>query len=394
MNRVRLVAMSCALALVLAPFALASCAPSGTAGKPTEQGPNRLPAVSSAQEASMSAGLDTLMKAMDMPGAVVAVTRPGAADVTIVKGMSDVASGTAMAATDSVRIGSITKTFTSTVLLQLAGEGKVSLDDPVSKFFPKFPNGASITVRMLLNHTSGIYSYTESPVFLKRIKTDPLAPFTPEQLIAIGAAGKPYFKPASAFDYSNTAYIMAGRIIEMVSGDTYGAQVQRRVIEPLGLTHTYLPSSVEMTGTYSHGYTYDLGGGRKDITRQQVPTWGWAAGGLVSDLADLQKCAVAFGTGSLLTEPMRKEYFSWTPMPTKPGTPPTAYTGLGIGKVFGWIGNTGGTYGYTTWMWYVPDTKATVVALFNETSTFTPEIEVKEQTALGEFLANVIGNVK
>ena len=105
-------------------------------------------------------------------------------------------------------------------------------------------------------------------------------------------------------------------------------------------------------------------------------------GGLVSDLANLRRCAVAFGTGELLTPAMRKEFFTRTPMPTKPGRAPSAFSGLGIGMVHGWVGNTGGTYGYTTWMWYVPKSKATVIVFLNETSTFTPRYEVREQLAL------------
>ena len=178
-------------------------------------------------------------------------------------------------------------------------------------------------------------------------------------------------------------------VIEKVSGNTYAAEVKRRVIDKLGLKQTVM-AGPDMPGKYSHGYTYDLGGGLKDITRQQVATWGWSAGGLVSNLADLQICAKAFATGELLTPAMRKEFFTWTAMPTKPGTPPSAFSGLGIGKVFGWVGNTGGTYGYTTWMWYVPSSKATVIAFFNETSTFTPKYEEIEQTALQELLVTAV----
>jgi D-alanyl-D-alanine carboxypeptidase len=267
-------------------------------------------------------------------------------------------------------------------MLQLADEGKLSLDDPLSKYEPSFPNGANITLRMLLNHRSGIFSYTEDKGFVKTITTEPLKPWTPDQLIAIGAAHPPYFPPGTAFDYSNTAYILAGMVIEKVTGNTWEEEVQTRIIDKLGLTHTVLPSGTDIPGKYSHGYTYDLGDGLQDITRQQVATWGWSAGGLVSDLADLQICAEAFGSGALLSTAMKKEFFTKTPMPTKPGTPPSAFSGLGIGIVNGWVGNTGGTYGYTTWMWYVPVKKATVVVFFNETSTFTPSYEVKEQTAL------------
>ncbi len=322
------------------------------------------------------------MKKMDCPGVVFAVSEPGKQDVVITRGVGDLATGAPIAASDLFRIGSITKTFTATVLLQLAAEGKVSLDDRLSRFEPGFPNGDKITVRMLLNHRSGIFSYTGDKYFVDTIEKDPLRPWTPGELIAIGAAHPPYFPPGTAFDYSNTAYILAGEVIEQVTGHSYRDEIQTRIIDRLGLKRTFLPVGPEPPEGLAHGYTYDLGGGLKDVSAQSISRWGWSAGGLVSDLADLRRCAVAFGTGELLTPAMRKEFFTRTPMPTKPGTPPSAFSGLGIGMVHGWVGNTGGTYGYTTWMWYVPKTRATVVVFFNETSTFTPRYEVREQLAL------------
>jgi D-alanyl-D-alanine carboxypeptidase len=212
--------------------------------------------------------------------------------------------------------------------------------------------------------------------------TDPLRSWTPDELVAIGTAHEPYFPPGTAFDYSNTAYILAGKVIEQVSGHSYEEKIQARIIDKLGLMHTFLPNGPDAPDGLAHGYTHDLGDGLQDITRQSIDSWGWSAGGLISDLADLRTCAVAFGTGSLLTPEMKKELLTRTPMPTKAGTPPSAFSGLGIGMVHGWVGNTGGTYGYTTWMWYVPRTKATVIVFFNATSTFTPRYEVREQKAL------------
>jgi len=372
------------LVLVSASVVAASCggtATSGTDVSPSSApSPTAVPAVSDVPR--LEASIDVTMKRMDCPGIVFAVSAPGKSDVVIAKGVGDLATGAPISAGDLFRIGSVTKTFTSTVLLQLAAEGKVNLDDPLSKYEPGFPNGDHITVRMLLNHRSGIFSYTGDTRFVRAIETDTLRSWTPDELVAIGTAHDPYFPPGAAFDYSNTAYILAGKVIERVGGRTYEEEIQTRIIDKLGLKHTFLPDGPDAPGGLAHGYTYDLGNGLQDISRQSIDSWGWSAGGLISDLADLRTCAVAFGTGSLLTPAMKKELFTRTPMPTKPGTPPSAFSGLGIGMVHGWVGNTGGTYGYTTWMWYVPKTKATVIVFFNETSTFTPRYEVREQKAL------------
>jgi D-alanyl-D-alanine carboxypeptidase len=372
------------LVLVCSSVVLASCG--GAASSGSGASPSSSPTASAEPAVSdvprLERSIDATMKKMDCPGILFAVQAPGKSNVVIAKGVGDLVTGTPIAIADLFRIGSVTKTFTSTVLLQLAAEGKVSLDDPLSKYEPGFPNGRNITVRMLLNHRSGIFSYTDDEEFVRTIETDTLRSWTPDELVAIGTTHEPYFPPGTAFDYSNTAYILVGKVIEQVTGHTYAQEVQTRVIDKLGLKHTFLPSGPDAPEGLAHGYTYDLGNGLQDITRQSVATWGWSDGGLVSDLADPRVCAVAFGTGSLLTPRMRKEFFTRTPMPTKPGTPPSAFSGLGIGMVLGWVGNTGGTYGYTTWMWYVPKTKATVIVFFNETSTFSPRYEVKEQKAL------------
>jgi len=337
--------------------------------------------------AELESAIQKCMKTMNCPGVVFAVTAPGKSDVIITRGVDDLQTKSKISTADDFRIGSITKTFTAIVTLQLAAEGKLSLDDPLSKYEPRVPNAANITVRMLLAHTSGLFSYTEDEGFQKTIETDPLRPWTPDELINIGISHPPYFPPGKGFAYDNTAYILAGKIIEKVTGNSFTAEVKKRVIDKLGLKNTVMPSGVDMPGKYSHGYTYDLGGGRlQDITRQQTPTWGWSAGGLVSDLADLQVFAKAVADGTLITPAMRNEFFTSTPMPTKPGTPPTSFAGLGVGFLSGWVGNTGGTYGYTTWMWYVPTKKTTVIAFFNETSTFTPQYEEVEQKALQQLL--------
>jgi D-alanyl-D-alanine carboxypeptidase len=160
MNRTRpaTIAAVCCLLLVL-PIT-SSCTSGSTTQPPVlEEQSNLPPAVQ--DTAKLETAIDKVMKANDIPGVLFAVTKPGASDTVIAKGVSDIETSRAVSPQDRYRIGSVTKTFTSTVLLQLAGEGKVSLDDPVSTYAPQVPNGKNITVRMLLNHTSGIFSYTE-----------------------------------------------------------------------------------------------------------------------------------------------------------------------------------------------------------------------------------------
>ncbi|MFZ2959023.1 MAG: serine hydrolase [Candidatus Ozemobacteraceae bacterium] len=145
----------------------------------------------------------------------------------------------------------------------------------------------------------------------------------------------------------------------------------------------------DMPDNFSRGYTFDLGNGLQEITRQEVGSWGWAAGGLVSDLTDMKLCAEAFADGRLLSKELQDEFMNWIPLPVKPGTPQDSFTGLGIVKTRGIVGNSGGTYGYTSWMWHHPEKKITLVAFFNQTSAFTNELAEKEQNKLAELLETI-----
>lgn len=334
--------------------------------------------------------LEILMQQMKIPGVLFALYDPAKGDLILQKGSSDVRNGTGIMTDNTFRIGSVTKTFTSVMVLQLAQEGKLAIDDPLSKYRPDVPNSQNISLRQLLNHTCGLFSYTDDAGFVSAIETDPLRKWTPDEVINIGISHPPEFPPGQGWGYSNTAYVLLGKVIEQVTGNTYASEIKKRIIKPLALKHTVLPTDAEMPGRYSHGYTFDLGNGMQDITRQQVPTWGWSAGGLVSDLTDMKICAKAFAQGKLLNKTMRSEFLEWVPMPVEPGRPPNAFSALGIGKYKGMIGNTGGTYGYTTWMWYIPEKDATLIAFFNETSAFDPALSAKEQTWLAEFLETVI----
>jgi len=327
---------------------------------------------------------------MPVPGLVLSIIDPVKGELSFAKGVGNLTDSSHVSTVNLFRIGSITKTFTALTVLQLVEEKKLSLDDSLSKFEARVPNAGQITIRMMLNHTCGIYSYTNDTGFVRIIEQTPLKAWTYEELMAVALRHPAPFLPGQGFGYSNTAYLILGKIIEDVTGNDASAVIKQRVSDRLGLKSTVMAVGPDITGAVTHGYTYDLGGGMKDITRQEVGSWGWTAGGLISDWNDLKLCGRAFATGSLLGSAMRAEYLNWIPVPVSPGTPQDSYTGLGIVRYKDVIGNSGGTYGYTSWVWYMPSNGATLIAFFNQTSTFTESREVQEQQLLAGLFLKVL----
>ncbi|KJY34436.1 serine hydrolase domain-containing protein, partial [Streptomyces sp. NRRL S-495] len=175
------------------------------------------------------------------------------------------------------RIGSVTKAFVSTVVLQLVGEGRLRLDDPVERHLPGLvPNGGAISVRQLLNHSSGLYDYAEDPRFFYQDEASlrdyalgdrRWQDYRPEQLVAIGVAHPPYFAPGQGWKYSNTNYILAGLLIDKLTGHSWQSEVTRRIVRPLHLDDTVFPGSeTGLRGPHVRAYA-KLPEGPADITR-------------------------------------------------------------------------------------------------------------------------------
>ncbi|WP_183154308.1 serine hydrolase [Streptomyces shenzhenensis] len=236
-------------------------------------------------------------------------------------GVGDTRTGAPRSAADRYRVGSITKTFVATVLLQLEAEGRVSLDDPVDTWLPGVVrghghDGRAITLRMLLNHTSGIYNYTADDdfgrtYFLKdgffRHRYDTL---TPRELVAIALRHRPDFAPGTSWNYSNTNYVLAGMVIERVTGRPYAEEIDRRIIRPLKLTGTSVPGTrVSLPRPSSRAYSKlapTTAGPSYDVTRLN-PSIASAAGEMISDSADLTRFYRALLRGDLLPARQLKE---------------------------------------------------------------------------------------
>jgi D-alanyl-D-alanine carboxypeptidase len=225
------------------------------------------------------------------------------------------------------RVGSVTKTFVSTVTLQLVGEGRLRLDDTVERWLPGLvPNGEAITLRMLLNHTSGLFDYTEDPAFIERLINDPTNPASPRQLIAIARMHPPNFPPGEGWSYSNTGYIVVGLILEAATSQPVERLVRQRIIGPLGLTGITFPTrSPSISGYHAHGYRQPTAPGAPylDVTPFS-PTLAWTAGAIISTADDLRRFYGALLRGRLLRPALLEQMLT-----TVPVQPEFGY-GLGI----------------------------------------------------------------
>jgi D-alanyl-D-alanine carboxypeptidase len=255
------------------------------------------------------------------PGAV-ALVRTGQGAWQGASGLGDLRARRPARPLDRFRIGSVTKSFVATVVLQLVGEGRLGLDDRLQRWLPGLvPDGERITVRQLLNHTSGLYDYTDD--LLGPLRAKPTLQvyqqmaarhFTPQALVAMATRRQPLFPPGARFSYSNTNYILLGLLVERVSGGGLAAQLQQRILGPLGLADTELPGTQRrLHGPYLHGYAppdrawlpSDGPVGLVDVT-QANPSWAWAAGGMVSSAADLARFYQALLGGRLLRPELLK----------------------------------------------------------------------------------------
>ena len=310
----------------------------------------------------------------DIPGALVGVWIPGEGRLIIEEGVSDLDSSKEIKKEDHARIGSITKSYTVTVILQLVDEGLISLDDPLSKYFPEIEN-SDATVRELANMRSGIFNYTEDTDFVLVLIEDLLRAWTPEELVKVADNNLPYFPPDGGWHYSNTSTVILGMIIEQVTGNFIGDEIQKRIIERLGLKGTIYPTTPDMPAPFTRGYL-DLPMGFTDVTFSN-PSSSAGSGAMISQLNDMRKWGQALGKGSLLTEETQQERIdSLEPIVFSPcadddperekrDCPEYDKYGVGIGELNGWIGHTGEAIGYTLLVMYDPDSESIVAIIMN-----------------------------
>ena len=305
------------------------------------------------------------VKSMECPGALVGVFPDEGEPEKFALGVADVDSRAPMTLDMHMRTGSVLKPFLGTVVLQLCNEGKLSLDDPISKYVADVPNGENITLRMLGTNTSGIFNTIENKDFQKAIMKDPGHQWTVGEILEFNKGREPYCKPGEKWRYSNTNAVLLGMCIEKATGRPWSVEVVERICKPLKMLHTGMPSDVSLPSphpsAYRNGYP-DKVIGYGDVfynVSNYSAAWTGAAGNLYSTLDDLGRAAKPIATGELVGEKGKAALTDW--VDTNRG----AEYGFFIYQRDGGIGRTGDVPGFNAMMVYYPAWRPSVVALTN-----------------------------
>lgn len=290
-------------------------------------------------------------------------------------GTSGVSHGTTSITTDMLfGIGSNTKNFMAALILQLVEEGKLSLEDQVNKFLPNYQNiNSAITIRQLLNHTSGIYNFTEHPSVWDTIFANSLRLWTPEEILSNFVLA-PYFPPGTGWHYSNTNYTLLGMIVEVITGSKVSMELRNRFWEPLGLTKTFFDIEEQISTVIAHRWYDFFGDGTPDdisfLPRTAEFSAYWTAGAMFSAAEDVARWSQALFRGNVLSQTSLDQMLTFH-SPT-PGEPQMIGYGLGtvkfVPELVAWeeaYGHGGWVFGYSTAMVFLPEYDVSISILLN-----------------------------
>ncbi|GIG61573.1 D-Ala-D-Ala carboxypeptidase [Longispora fulva] len=337
-----------------------------------------------AYAADLTRTLGTLITDLRIPGAVVMITSKAKGNWTATFGNRALGGTDRVTVDDHFRVGSNTKTMTGTVILQLVQEGKLGLDDPVSKYRPGVPNGDAITITQLLDMRSGLYNYSEEDQFNVRLDSEPGHAWQPDELLAIAFAQPPYFPPGGGFHYSNTNTVLLGLIIEKLTGGTLQEAFRHRIFDPLGMRNTSLPAlaDADIPAPHPRGYMFgtnvstlkeaalpaaeQAAAARGSLLPNDVtdanPSWTWAAGGAISTAGDLTRYVTAMIDGGLLDAKLQKTRLD-SIQPVDPTNPNGAGYGMALARFGPLVGHDGQLPGFQSFMAHDPDREDTVIVL-------------------------------
>jgi D-alanyl-D-alanine carboxypeptidase len=299
------------------------------------------------------------------PGAALAVFVPGRGVWAGTRGLADRDAGVALAPDTLFVAGSVSKLFVATVAMQLVQEGWLSLDQTVEHWLPGLvPHGDRIAVRQLMNHTSGLPDYLDEP-FAEVAIADPSRTWTPRELVSSVLSRRPAVAPGR-WRYSNTNYVLLGLIVEQVTHNPLAREIHQRIIDPLGLSHTFFSPDDPIPSAMMHGYE-----GRRHLTGGMNMSFAWGAGNIISNVEDLGRFAQAL-FGGVLLRPETLAAMQVFIATGNWGSPDLAY-GLGMmqsvlrgGQPTPVRGHTGALMGYRTALWHAPDSGVTIVVALNQ----------------------------
>jgi D-alanyl-D-alanine carboxypeptidase len=335
--------------------------------------------------AAIEGTLERLAREMLVPGAAVLLRTPNG-EIVATYGVRSLGGTDPVTIDDHIRIGSNTKTWTGTAILQMVEEGKLKLEDAVSKHRPDVPNGDNITIEQLLDMRSGLFNYSTTFYLNEALDRTPQRVWAPDELLAIAYPIPPYFAPGQGYHYSNTNTVLLGLIAEKIDGKPLEVIFQDRIFGPLGLANTLLPArtSNAIPAPHPRGYMYTdnvmtlasnaiaadlqlaarsgtlLPGDQTDAN----PSWGWAAGAGISTAGDLADYVEALTTGKLLGPAMQERRMR-SVRPQSADNAEGALYGLGIAKFGTFYGHTGELPGFNTFMGSDPVNGVTLIVWTN-----------------------------
>jgi D-alanyl-D-alanine carboxypeptidase len=304
------------------------------------------------------------------PGVIVVVQRKNDRRV-ISAGVADLRTGALPGVDDHMRVASVAKAFSGATALSLVPRGVLSLEDTVGKWRPDLPREwANITLRQLLNHTSGIPDFSKEDAFIEALLASLLVAPPPDQLLSYIEKPEPIFSPGTQYAYSNSDNIIVGIMIEAATGRPYERALRHQVARPFGLFDTTLPGGAELPRPFVHGYERDESGVNEDVSELIAAGWSWASGGVVSTPQDATEFVRRYVAGRETDKKTRAEQFQFVPGgSSEPPGPGTNSAGLAVfryetrcGTVFG---HTGNTPGYTQFISATADGKRSATVAIN-----------------------------
>lgn len=338
----------------------------------TASAPMPMPQLTSALTRQLSAAILRIKDKDHFPGVQVVIRYAGGWTWTAKAGFSNLGARVTVTPATEFNAGSITKTFVAALTLQLADEGVLGLDDPLSRWLPGLAYAPDVTIRELLNHTSGIDDAFNHDALLNAIDGRPRTAWAPDRVLAY--VKKPYFAAGEGWAYSNTNYLLLGRVIELATGRSVASLLRERFFAPLGMTHTYLESEERPSGTLAHGYDFtgyrwnvrDRSDGTAYLPYTSLGTAIGTAGSLVTTAGDLATWAEALYGGRVLSPVAFAQMIDFTV--TAPFHPKWPY-GLGVMRIslngHGSWGHSGTLSGFRAAMRYFPSGRLTIVVMTN-----------------------------
>ena len=327
--------------------------------------------LTAAAAADLQKELDAIRSGRSYPGVSAAIVYPDGSIWTGQSGMAILSPQTPVTADTLFSIGSVSKTFVAATVGRLAMAGTIGLDDPLSKYLPDYPNASNISLRQMLNHTSGIKDPFADPDMAAAILANPSQPWTTAQVLSW--IGKPYFAPGTGYHYSNSNFILLGQVVEKATGKSLASLVRSEFLTPLGLSHTFLQTEETVPGNKAHGYMAPAGRPRDNSAGTMIPFTAEAtafgpAGAFVSTPTDLARWATALYGGAILDQATLAAMVDISPTSPYIARPARVY-GLGLEEttIAGQVawGHLGYLDGFFSAMEYLPASHVTIVVLEN-----------------------------